>query len=89
MKLGERTGDLNDIGPLLKLLRTGHGWTQNEVVRRLNLLGWPCTRSRYGKIESPGVQALDSCVIYFGRVFDEAFREAFWRLPLRRQPEDE
>lgn len=75
--------ELNEIGPLLRQLRISRGWTQGEVVRRLRQLGWPCSRSKYGKIESQGVRSLDFQILYFGRVFGDAFKEALWQLPLR------
>ena len=41
-----------DIGYTLRKLRLKHHFTQDDVVRQLNLLGLPISRSSYAKLET-------------------------------------
>lgn len=73
----------NDLGPLLRRLRLSRGRTQDEVVERLCALGWSCDRSKYGKIEAQMVRVTDFQIVYFGHLFGDEFKEAFWRIQRR------
>lgn len=73
----------NDLGPLIRRLRISQGWTQDEVIERLFALGWDCDRSKYGKIEARMIRVTDFQVVYFGHLFGNDFKEAFWRMPQR------
>lgn len=79
----------NDVGSLLRGLRLSRGWTQDEVVQRLMLLGWNCDRSKYGKIEARMVRVTDFQVVYFGHLFEDEFKEAFWHIRRRASRETE
>lgn len=43
---------MNKIGPRVKTVREGFGFTQEQLVAKCNLIGWNISRSTLAKIEA-------------------------------------
>lgn len=59
----------NVIGPQIRKLRYGRGWSQEQLAARLQLAGLDISRTALAKIESGKQVVLDFQVLYFRRVF--------------------
>jgi len=60
---------LNVVGPQIRKLRYGRGWSQSELAVRLQLAGWDISRSGLAKIESKLVWVGDFELFYLMKVF--------------------
>jgi len=56
--------DVNVIGSNLRTLRLEKKLTQEQLVAKINLLGWSISRSSLAKIESKNRKVTDIEVIY-------------------------
>ncbi len=59
----------NIIKQKVKRLRCQNGWTQNELVAKLQLLGCPVTRDILANIETRHSSLTDKQIKYFAEVF--------------------
>lgn len=59
----------NVVSTACRRLRTQHGWTQNELVAKCQLMGWMLSRATLAKIEAGFRHANDAEVALLARVF--------------------
>ena len=74
----------NAAGPTIRKLRNQHGWTQDQLAAKLQVLGWDCTRSWLAKIEARQVYLKDYEVLYFREVFNIDLGDLFSTLSARK-----
>lgn len=67
----------NAVGPTIRKLRNGRGWTQEVLATKLQLEGWDCTRSWLAKIEAQQVQVKDFELLYFRKLFALKLEDLF------------
>lgn len=46
------TGDQNVVGDQVRRIRSERAWSQEDLARRCNLIGWDISRSTLSKIEA-------------------------------------
>lgn len=62
--------DSNVIGPTIVKLRYQNGWTQDDLVAKLQLVGCNMTRDILANIETRRSIATDKQIEFFAAVFD-------------------
>ena len=75
--------NLNIIGPAVVKLRYRSGWTQDDLVAKLQVLGCYMTRDILANIETRRCVATDTQIGYFVDVFEVDVRELFPPRPSR------
>jgi transcriptional regulator with XRE-family HTH domain len=59
----------NIVGPSIRELRMGKGWSQASLSMRLKMAGWNCSRSRLAKIECGLITVRDRDLPHFLTAF--------------------
>ena len=75
---------MNAVGPTVQRLRTAKGWTQEELVTKLQVGGWDCTRSWLAKIEARQVLVRDHQLLRLCAVLGVKVEELFSTLDPKR-----
>jgi len=73
---------LNVIGPNVVKLRHQRGWTQNDLLLKLELVGCGITRQTLANVEIGRAPAGDILILFFAKVFRVPVEELFpehWR----------
>lgn len=69
--------DSNVIGPAVAKFRYRHGWTQDDLVAKLQILGCNMTRDILANIETRRSIATDTQTEFFAEVFGVEVKELF------------
>jgi transcriptional regulator with XRE-family HTH domain len=68
----------NVVGPQVRRLRSGKGWSQNDLAIKLQILGMEnATRGKVSKIESRIIWIADEDLIYLARALGVSTEELF------------
>lgn len=67
----------NLIGPQIRKLRYGKGWSQNTLATKLQLIGWDVGRATIAKIESRLIWVGDYQIFFFTRVLGVGILDLF------------
>lgn len=68
----------NVIGPQVRRLRSGKGWSQNDLAIKLQILGMEnATRVKVAKMESRLVWIADEDLIYLARVLGVSIEDLY------------
>ena len=67
----------NVIGPAVAKFRYRHGWTQDDLVAKLQILGCNMTRDILANIETRRSTATDTQTEFFAEVFGVEIKELF------------
>src|SRR5580765_1937097 len=73
---------LNLVGRQIGKLRNERNWTQDELADKLQLIGWPITRSGVSKIEGGSVYVPDFRLFYLACGFRVQLPALFPRIDL-------
>lgn len=65
----------NVVSAACRRLRHQHGWTQNEMVAKCQIMGWMLSRATLAKIEAGFRHANDAEVALLARVFQTSADE--------------
>jgi transcriptional regulator with XRE-family HTH domain len=80
MKLG-----LNVVGPQVRKLRNGKGWTQPVLAQKLQLQGWDISTGSLGKLEAQLRRVPDCELMFLAKVLGVSVLELFPKnLPLKQ-----
>lgn len=60
---------LNLIGPRIRKLRNGRGWTQDVLAQKLQLAGWDVSRTSIAKLESRLRWVSDCELLFLAKIF--------------------
>ena len=75
----EQTKILNVVGPKLRQERERHGWTQDQVAAKCQVLGFDLTRGTLAKIESRVRAVSDHEIPYLARALGCSIEALFPR----------
>lgn len=81
LPIADMPHDANVIGPNVAKFRYRHGWTQDQLVARLNVLGCYMTKCILANIETRRCPATDKQIEYFAFIFGVTPPELFPKEP--------
>ncbi|GAB6070853.1 helix-turn-helix transcriptional regulator [Thiomicrorhabdus hydrogeniphila] len=68
---------MNTIGPNIKRIREQHGWTQDQLAAKCNLIGWDISRGTLAKIEAKVRRITDIEIIQIASVLKVPISQLF------------
>ena len=75
---------MNVVGPTVRRLRVTKGWSQADLVVKLQKYEWDCTRSWLAKIEARQVLVRDHQLLHLCAVLGVKLEDLFPTLDARR-----
>ncbi len=73
------------LGQNIAKMRIERGWSQADVVRKLQLVGSPLSRDGYANIETGRGNVFDSDLVALKEVFGVDFADFFVGIPTSRK----
>jgi transcriptional regulator with XRE-family HTH domain len=71
------TVKLNVIGPQVRKLREGKGWTQTQLAVKLQLFGWDTSQDSVSRLENQDRRVPDLELFVLGKVLDARMEDFF------------
>lgn len=68
---------MNTVGPQIRKLRCQRGWSQAQLVAKIQLKGWDLSRESLAKIESRLHKVADTQMRYFAEVLQVSLEDLY------------
>lgn len=76
-RIKDNAKQLNVIGPQVRKLRVGRGWTQEQLAVKLQLFGWDTSRDSVTRLENQGRRVPDLELFVLAKVLGVKTDELF------------